>query len=64
MNAPAIIASPDEQTGVLGEDVAVDCAAVSVPEPTTVTWEYHGQRLDESELFKIHELDHIFTFPE
>ncbi len=48
-NAPPSISSPTEQSGVLGSDVQLDCAAVSVPEPRDMHWTYHGQRLDDSQ---------------
>ncbi len=48
-NARPRISSPSAQTGALGGDIHLDCAAVSVPEPHDMHWRYHGKEIDEGE---------------
>jgi len=35
------------QTGVVGENVHINCAAVSIPETEEVHWKYHGEVIDD-----------------
>ena len=43
------ISSSQIQTGVEGENVHINCAAISIPEAKSVVWTYHGSALDDSE---------------
>ena len=38
------------QTGVVGENVHINCAAVSIPEAKEVYWRYHGETIDDGKL--------------
>jgi hypothetical protein len=35
------------QTGVVGENVHINCAAISIPESKEVYWKYHGEAIDD-----------------
>ena len=43
------IRSPQRQTGVEGENVHINCDAISIPEAKSITWTYHDSVLDDSE---------------
>lgn len=50
MNAPPRIRSaPSPQYGVLNKDSFINCASVSVPEPISLVWKFHGKVLNDSE---------------
>ena len=38
------------QTGVVGENVHINCAAISIPEAKEVYWKYHGEAIDDGKL--------------
>jgi len=42
------ISSFPSQSGVVGENVHINCAAISIPEHKRVAWRYHGSELDDS----------------
>ncbi len=42
------ITSSASQGGVIGENVLINCAAISIPEAESVEWTYHNTVLDES----------------
>lgn len=42
------ISSSQSQTGVEGENVHINCAAISIPKYKSITWTYHGSHLDDS----------------
>ena len=50
MNAPPTILSADVQYGEPGSDVHLNCASMSVPRPTKVTWSRYGEVLMDGEL--------------
>jgi hypothetical protein len=35
------------QTGVVGENVHINCAAISIPEAKEAHWRYHGEAIDD-----------------
>jgi hypothetical protein len=43
------IFSSQSQTGVEGENVHINCAAISIPESKSIAWTFHGAILDDSE---------------
>ena len=45
VNGPPRISSPDTQFGVVGLNVQINCASLSVPPPTRVEWLFHGKKL-------------------
>ena len=38
------------QTGVIGDNVHINCAAIAIPETDGVFWKYHGQPIDDGKL--------------
>ena len=42
------ITSSESQTGVEGENVHINCAAISIPEAKRVVWTYHDSAIDDS----------------
>ena len=43
------ITSSESQAGVEGENVHINCAAISIPEAKRVVWTYHDSAIDDSE---------------
>ena len=42
------ISSLPTSSGVVGENVHINCAAISIPEHKRIAWRYHGSELDDS----------------
>ena len=42
------ITSSESQAGVEGENVHINCAAISIPEAKRVVWTYHDSAIDDS----------------
>ena len=42
------ISSSETQTGVEGENVNINCAAVVIPEYKSIVWTYHDSVLEDS----------------
>merc|ERR1719323_321204 len=42
------IRSPQRQTGVEGENVHINCDAISIPEAKSITWTYHDSAIDDT----------------
>lgn len=42
------ITSSQRQTGVEGENVHINCAAIAIPKYKSISWTYHGSALDDS----------------
>lgn len=47
MTGPPRINTLSVQTGVVGENVHINCAAISIPEAKEVHWRYHGEAIDD-----------------
>ena len=43
---PKIFSSP-AQSGVVGENVHINCAAVTVPQPDNIVWRHHQATINE-----------------
>ena len=52
MSGPPKIISSSKQSGVVGENVHINCAAISVPQPEDgeIIWMYHENKISEGEL--------------
>ena len=42
------ISSLPTSSGVVGENVHINCAAISIPEAKRVVWTYHDSAIDDS----------------
>jgi hypothetical protein len=47
MTGPPKISSSPGQSGVVGENVHINCAAISVPEHNEIVWMRHGRKIKE-----------------
>jgi hypothetical protein len=41
------------QTGVVGENVHINCAAISIPEAKEIHWRHHGAAIDDGKLGRL-----------
>ena len=46
---PKIFSSP-AQSGVVGENVHINCAAVTVPQPDNIVWRHHQATINEGNI--------------
>ena len=49
LGPPKISSSPG-QSGVVGENVHINCAAISVPEHNEIVWMRHGRKIKEGNI--------------
>ena len=51
ISGPPKISSSPAQSGVVGQNVHINCAAVTVPQPEEISWKYHEGLIDEGEFY-------------